>query len=616
MGSVHGCGLSGAWRALGAGVLLLAGAGEVQGERIVELAAFPVYAGSGVDRGAAGSIQLSEWMAREARVDLQGRGGPRYQTDIVIRGGIFEGSGVQVGGLALFDPQTGHYFAEVPLDPGFFAGAELLTGTANALRGFNATAGSVNWAWAPVEAGGVVYGSVGSNAHRGGGARLAGRAGERTWYELGVARARGDGSIAGGDYDLVRVSGRVEGTVGGGWLRVFGGHTEKFYGWPGMYTGRSFLNETEDYAVTLTGFEWRGGGSGAGWHRLGGYWRHLEDSYEFRREAPAGLFAHATEVWSVQGDGSWELDAAGWGLDYRWVLLRDRIRRSTSLAGGPFTSRDYAKAGALARRFWRSGDRVASLYGGATVDHTSEDGAIVLPQAGVRMERQWRDIRWEAYGELSKASRVPGYTALNSPPLGLFGGNPDLGRERARTLEVGIGARGSAMAGRLVAFERRDRELADWVFSSASPSLRRAEPLDLRVRGLEAWLRAEAGLTAVELGYAVLDKAPHYRNPQVDASYYALNYARHRLLAMVEQGLPMGLELRLEGEFRRHPANPLRGGSDEALRLHAEAAWLPLPDGRWRLAVRLENLTKDRFEPFPGTPGPGREAIATLTYVW
>jgi len=464
----------------------------------------------------------------------------------------------------------------------------------------------------------MVQGAAGTGAHRGGRVRAGGQAGAGLWYELGAARERGDGSIAGGDYDLARVSGRLEGPLAGGWLRLFGGRMEKFYGWPGMYTGRASLNETEDYSVSLVGLEWRDGDAGGGWHRVGGYWRRLEDTYEFRRENPAGLFAHLTEVWSVQGDGRWELDPEGLELDYRWVLVRDRIRRSTSLAGGPFTGRDTAKAGFLARRTWQlgMGTDTFSLYGGWTLDTTSEDSTVALPQAGLRIERQRGDIRWEAYAEVSEASRVPGYTALNSPPQGLFGGNPDLGRERARTHEAGLAIRGPALAGRLVVFERRDRDLADWVYAAASPSARQAAPLDLRVRGLEAWLRAQAGRTALELGYALLDKDPQYHSAQVDASFYALNHARHRVLAALEQDLREGLWLRLEGEFRQHPANALRRGGDEALRLHAEAAWTPLPDGRWRLALRLENLTKDRFEPFPGTPGPGREGRASLTYTW
>ena len=77
---------------------------------LVELNAFTVYADT-VQEDNRQAMQLSERMSREIRVDLQGRGGNRYQTDISIRGGIFEGTGLMGGGLALFVSQTGHYFS-------------------------------------------------------------------------------------------------------------------------------------------------------------------------------------------------------------------------------------------------------------------------------------------------------------------------------------------------------------------------------------------------------------------------------------------------------------------------------------------------------------------------
>ena len=46
----------------------------------------------------------------EPRVDVQARNFAEAQADVAIRGGIFENTGFKLGALALFDPQTGHYF--------------------------------------------------------------------------------------------------------------------------------------------------------------------------------------------------------------------------------------------------------------------------------------------------------------------------------------------------------------------------------------------------------------------------------------------------------------------------------------------------------------------------
>jgi hypothetical protein len=50
----------------------------------------------------------------DPRVDLQSRNMAEAQGDITIRGGIFENTGIRVGSATLIDPQTGHYFAELP----------------------------------------------------------------------------------------------------------------------------------------------------------------------------------------------------------------------------------------------------------------------------------------------------------------------------------------------------------------------------------------------------------------------------------------------------------------------------------------------------------------------
>lgn len=592
---------------------LLACQMPVFGEAVVELSAFPVYAG--LEGRWSGTVagQLTERMDREVRVDLHSRGGARYQTDITVRGGIFEGTGLMVGGLALFDPQTGHYFAEVPLDPGFFSGARLLTGVKQAISGFNSTTGSIDWAWGPIESGGEAILRLGSDRLVGGTLRAGGLEEGGLGWQVAVSREAGDGSVSNGDFEMERMSGRLDLPLGTGQLRLFGGQVSKFYGWPGMYTGIRSLNETEDYTVGLLGwqYEWRQGRQA---HRVGGYWRGLEDDYEFRREVPNSLFEHQTEVWSVQGDG--QVEWRDLGIQYRWVLLRDRINRSTSLVNGAFADRRYVEGAVLVegRHLFPWGE--LRPYAGAALQSSNEDSTVGSPQAGMRAAGTLDKGVWELYGEFSQTSRVPGYTVLKSAPTGLFGGNPDLGRETARTLEVGLNIEQGPVRMQAVVFRRDDEDLVDWVYRAESPSARQAAGVDLIVQGLESRITWEAGSLQVEAAYAYLHKEANYGERLVDASYYALNYARHRLLLAVGKRVGDDLGLRLEGEWRQHPANLLRLGGDEALTLHAEVVWERLLNDRVGLVLRLENLTRETFEPFPGTPGPGREGWISLSADW
>jgi hypothetical protein len=572
-----------------------------------------VFAGTFTERQDP-AFQLSDRMAREVRVDLQTRGGNRYQTDVSIRGGIFEGTGLMVGGMALFDPQTGHYFSEIPLDPAFFGGAYLLTGVDNGLHGFNSTAGSIDWAWAPLVEGGSAYGRIGSDSYYGGGIRYAGMT-NGTGYELSVMREKGDGSIAFGDFDMTRISGRVELGLGAGKLRLFGGYLDKFYGWPRMYTGFP-LNETDDYSVYLLGWQWESEETEKGSsHRIGGYWREVDDDYEFSRGSPNAFFEHKTEVFSLQGDGTIAMEAVD--LLYRWTIVKDRILRSTSLVNGDFSERRYGEAAVLARRTWETSSADWSLYGGAALDTTNKDSTVGLPQLGISASGVSDGSSWRAYLEYSETSQVPGYTVLNSAPSGLFGGNPTLGRELADTIEAGVSYQKDSLSGKLVIFQRDDRNLVDWVYSSDAPNARLAAPVDMKVRGIEAWLRwAAAATTALEFGYAWLDKNENYNDASVDASFYALNYARHRLLATLEQQLGEAIFVRIEGEYRDHPANALRTSDNTAYLLHIEASWKDVFGPGWDVILRADNLTDEDFQTIPGTPGPGREAHLTISYTW
>ncbi len=579
---------------------------------LVDMNPFTVYADSLLSTKAPAS-QVSDRMAREIRVDLQSRGSNRYQTDISIRGGIFEGTGLTVGGLALFDPQTGHYFAEIPLDPAFFGAAYLLTGVENGIHGFNSTAGTINWEWAELSPGGNVWGRVGSDGLLGGGIRGAAQSGNGR-YEISLLQESGDGSVENGDFEMFRLSGRSEHIMGNATVRFFAGYLDKFYGWPGMYTGFA-LNETDAYSVALLGWQAELNASGKNArHRIGGYWRELDDDYEFNRGMPNRLFEHKTEVYSIQGDGLFAFEETE--LVYRWALLADRIIRSTSLVNGDFTQREYAEGALLAKRRFSTDLAEWTFYGGFAVDTTSKDSTRGLPQAGLRATGYHEQMSWSAYLEYAESSQVPGYTVLNSPASGLFGGNKDLGRENASTVEAGYTLQVGGFNGKLVVFRRSDSNLVDWVYDTGSPTARQAQPVDIEVSGVEAWLGWATRTASLQLGYILLDKDETYLHSGGDASFYALNYARHRILLTMDYSITEYLGGRLELEWRQHPSNALRLNGDEALRLNADISWSSLLGSDWDVVFSGTNLTRDDFAHLPGTQGPGRELFLTLNRDW
>src|SRR5471032_2236669 len=77
----------------------------------------------------------------EPLLDVQARNLTEAQADVTIRGGIFENTGFRIGGSTLYDPQTGHYFAEIPIAPAMLGAPTILTGVDNAAGATNATTG-------------------------------------------------------------------------------------------------------------------------------------------------------------------------------------------------------------------------------------------------------------------------------------------------------------------------------------------------------------------------------------------------------------------------------------------------------------------------------------------
>src|SRR4051812_21759231 len=86
----------------------------------------------------------------DPRVDVQARNLAESQADVAIRGGVFENTGFKLGALSLFDPQTGHYFAEIPVAPAMLLSPRVLTGAENAFTGFNAGVGTIAYGWRPI----------------------------------------------------------------------------------------------------------------------------------------------------------------------------------------------------------------------------------------------------------------------------------------------------------------------------------------------------------------------------------------------------------------------------------------------------------------------------------
>ncbi|MDH3545749.1 MAG: TonB-dependent receptor [Gammaproteobacteria bacterium] len=554
--------------------------------------------------------------------ELQSRGLPEGQADVTVRGGLFENTGFRAGAVTVMDPQTGHYAAELPIDPGSLSAPEILTGIDNALAGFNSNIATITYSILALQEGGSILIGAGSDDLKFASLRVAGVQSMADGADIGIALSaalsEGDGTVANGDHEFQRYNLQLQRSTGRAQTDLILAYQDKFYGWPGAYTGFATLPETDDTQTTLLLANHRSD-SANGWWQIGAYYRGLEDDYDFNRTTQEsgvpGSFDHETRVYGIGLDGLMRRGKIAW--NYSGQVTSDDLVRSTDLTNSNFTSRDYATLAIVpSLQFDRSEDSTVAFRFGATLDISSRDSNAVSPVLGATLQKSLANGTRTFSIEYAGTSQVPGYTVLGSGPSGLFGGNSALGREKARQVQLSVGHETPDRRSTMTLFFRTDDNLVDWTFASDSPFARQANPVDIDVFGAEAIYSRRWDILDLSIGYTYLDKDADYGSATVDASFYALNFARHRATLAMRYRVNDRVELRLDNEYREQESNSLRNSSERAFLVSASLVWEPQDADGFGVGITADNLGDDDYEQFPGTPAVGRQVSLSARYAW
>ena len=610
--------------ALTAGLLVIAASAHAENESASadDLAEITVSARRVANERPAGSYAAPVTLLRfDPLIEVQSRGIAEGQSDITVRGSVFENTGVQLGAVCIVDPQTGHYVAELPVDPAFLSDPSVLLGIDNAVGGFNSAIATVSYGFRPVTDGGFVSLGTGTDRLNFQTLRFAKTDttanGDTVGAAASFARSRGDGSVPNGDHRFSRYNVQLQRVGDESQSDVLLSYQDKFYGWPGAYTGFATLNEIDDTQTTLLVANHRVTFS-RGWWEIGAAYRRLVDDYDFDRSTietgVPGSFEHETRNFAVGLQGVSRVGRVDWR--YGAQLSSDELVRSTDLTNGEFDTRRYVTLTVVPSVDFALTAGTMTVRAGATVDYSNRDSNAVLPLVGVTLARPGAGGETTFGFEYAATSQLPGYTALKSNPSGLFGGNPDLGRERAKQLSLSVSRETGDWQGRLALFSRRDDNLVDWTYAQGAPFARQANAVDIDVTGIEAFLTRQWPLVDVSLGFTYLDKDADYGSALVDASFYALNFARQRATFAIRYQFAPGLEMRLDNEYRRQQENPLRNGDDATYLAAVSLVWKPTKMDGLDVSLIADNLTDSEYQPFPGTPAPGRQVSLSASYTW
>lgn len=554
--------------------------------------------------------------------EIQSRGIAEGQSDVTVRGGVFENTGFKLGAVTVVDPQTGHYAAGLPIDPGYMSAPGILKGIDNALQGFNSAIATIAYSIRRLDEGGTLSAGAGSDDLNFQSLRFTKTnntsSGDDVGASVSLARSAGDGSIANGDHRFSRYNVQLQRSNSQSQSDLLVSYQDKFYGWPGAYTGFATLAEIDDTETTLVLANHHNETS-AGWWELGGFYRRLVDDYDFDRttleSGMPGSFEHETRNFAVGLQGLHEVGRVSWR--YGAQVTADELVRSTDLTNGNFNERTYATFTVVPSiDFELDGGSILALRAGATVDYSNRDSNEVSPLLGLTVGRPtaYGQVRFAV--EYAASSQLPGYTALNSNPAGLFGGNPDLARERARQLAVSLAREGGDWQGRIAIFGRHDDKLVDWTYATGAPFARQANPVDIDVIGVEAFLTRQWSNVELAAGYTYIDKDADYGSTSVNASFYALNFARHRATLALRYRFAEGFELRLDNEYRDQEENPLRVGDNSAFLASLSIRWESAQLTGLSTSLIADNLTDSEYQPFPGTPAAGRQLSVSVSYAW
>jgi hypothetical protein len=561
----------------------------------------------------------------DPRIDFQSRNMAEAQGDVSIRGGIFEGTGIQVGAATLMDPQTGHYSTELPIAPEMLGEPKVLTGADNALYGFNSTAGTLSYQWSEMSTGGSI--TIGGGENELNFQRLHSAwvepfhaDGKWKWgYEAEYSRSESDGTVVYSDHDFSRVSARVQLVGPHSQTDLFAGYQSKFFGQFGMYTGQQYLSsnpyETENIKTRLFILNHQQDYAEDSKWQATAYFRKNGDHYIFNRFAPNNIFVHETEVGALGLSGLHALNAQ-FALNYNLQLTHDSIESNT-LEAGKFTSRSYYKLSLVPQyRHVLNGQRALLFKAGLSVDDTNRDASEWSPIAEISLlTDQGMGKSERLHLSYAKTTQVVGYGAIGgSETSGLFRSKHDLLRETSQNLELGYSLNRPQWSFDGAIFYRWDEDLVDWTY--AGVGARSAENMDLETFGIE--LIGSRRWDAIEAiaSYTYLDKDESYGNADIDGSFYALNYAKHRITLGAIWTPNEIFEFRIDNEWRNQIPNTLRSSDNEALFTHIGLSFFPPDFDNLELFAALENAWHDDYQDVPGTPGKGNQLSCGAIYRW
>ncbi len=563
--------------------------------------------------GGSGPATLQESLRTLPRLQLRSQGLTDGQTDLRIRGSSFSGAGLALGGLALRNPQTEHFNAELPLPAALLGTPEVLTGLDQARGTGGNLVGTVANEFQPVTRRGAAEAGVGEVGRNWQNFFWQTPLGEETRYgQTGLG-------VFGGNEHAARTDGRRDNGLnrqnaglhlqqrkGDEWQAdLLAAAQDKEFGARGFYGAPASMPSWEKVEDRLLLGSFRQGDLKDEYVRFTGAWRHLDDTYQLNRFTPTAFDNHTlSDTLSANADGALRMSdplllrwrAEGENESIRSLGLGDHDRQNAALALLPE---------------WSIREDLRLTLGGKA--HVfSGDAPAWLPVAGLEYDVAKHQTLYLSYTE---TVRQPSYTELYYNSIGSLGSS-SLQRQENQTVELGW--KGSTRDGewdwRTAVFHENSQNAVDWAKLVPGGSWKAMNLYPVETWGTElggAWHQNEA--REFGLSYAYLRKNCIFNGY---ASRYMLDYPEHDVTASFRQRFGDLCELRVWQGVSFQTDNAVRTGGGTTCPAGVELRFRLPRLGATELVLAADNLWNDNFQTFPGQPGAGRRCSIAIVTAW
>jgi iron complex outermembrane receptor protein len=533
---------------------------------------------------------LTDALALDSSVQVQGRAPNGVQGDLSIRGGSAGQTLILLNGIRLTDAQSAHHNLDIPVPPDAIDRIEILRGSGSTLYGSDAVGGVVDILTRPTGESNNLemrirggYGSFGTNEESGFLSLNKNFLSQRFSFE----RELSDGFRDDREYRNLTLASDSWLASKLGLTRIFLSILDRPFGADQFYGNYNSWERTKTWLATIS--------QDLGKNTLFSlsYRRHT-DLYELLRDDPDYYTnRHEDETWNVairRQDALGKQSRVYYGAEG----FADHVD-STNL--GVHSRKQAAVYGALDVRSWRR----FSLNVGVREQFYGRAQTIFVPNIS---GGYWLSSKVKLRASVSRSFRLPNYTDLYyHDPSNI--GNPNLRPEKSMNYEGGLDWHmGTRWRSSLTVFTRREKDDIDYIRANNSAVWQALNFNQLTFTGWEALLALNLPSSqSLELQYTGLHGAEAVLNGY--QSQFVFNYPTQQATIawqrLSRQGWLARARTGITNQYQR----------DAYVLLDAYAAWTRSPLHPY---VRLTNLTNTSYQPVYGVAMPGRAALVGVEW--